>query len=74
MSEQIHSSGFLDGDAGKAEAITEVRREAALLKTGALQNAIFNSANFSSIATDETSSFNCSMSAPSACWATRPPK
>jgi PAS domain S-box-containing protein len=27
--------------------------EAALLKTGALQNAIFNSANFSSIATDE---------------------
>src|SRR5947209_8313739 len=42
----------LDGDSGKAEAITEVRREAALLKTGALQNAIFNSANFSSIATD----------------------
>ncbi|MCR4309478.1 MAG: PAS domain S-box protein [Deltaproteobacteria bacterium] len=33
--------------------ISEVRREAALLKTGALQNAIFNSANFSSIATDE---------------------
>jgi hypothetical protein len=46
-----HSSAFLDGDAGQAEAITEVRREAALLKTGALQNAIFNSANFSSIAT-----------------------
>src|SRR4249919_2740182 len=53
MSEQIHDSAFLDGDAGKAEAVTEVRREAALLKTGALQNAIFNSANFSSIATDE---------------------
>jgi PAS domain S-box-containing protein len=53
MSEQIHSSAFLGGDAGKAEAISEVRREAALLKTGALQNAIFNSANFSSIATDE---------------------
>ena len=52
MSEEIHSSAFLDGDAGKAEAITEVRREAALLKTGALQNAIFNSANFSSIAAD----------------------
>src|SRR5688572_6023821 len=33
--------------------ISEVRREAALLKTGALQNAILNSANFSSIATDE---------------------
>src|SRR5688572_3902007 len=29
------------------------RAEAALLKAGALQNAIFNSANFSSIATDE---------------------
>jgi PAS domain S-box-containing protein len=35
------------------DAVTEVRREAALLKTGALQNAILNSANFSSIATDE---------------------
>jgi PAS domain S-box-containing protein len=35
------------------DVVTEVRREAALLKTGALQNAILNSANFSSIATDE---------------------
>jgi PAS domain S-box-containing protein len=43
----------LDDDAGTADVITEVRREAALLKTGALQNAILNSANFSSIATDE---------------------
>ena len=40
-------------DAGKAAGITEVRRQEALLKTGALQNAIFNSANFSIIATDE---------------------
>jgi PAS domain S-box-containing protein len=32
---------------------TETRRKETLLKTGALQNAIFNSANFSSIATDE---------------------
>src|SRR5271166_5077712 len=39
--------------AGTLDVITEVRREEALLKTGALQNAIFNSANFSSIATDE---------------------
>ena len=39
--------------AAAAEAVTEVRREEALLKTGALQNAILNSANFSSIATDE---------------------
>src|SRR6478752_844109 len=35
------------------EVVTERRRAEALLKTGALQNAIFNSANFSSIATDE---------------------
>src|SRR3954471_1703074 len=35
------------------EIITEVRRKEALLKAGALQDAIFNSANFSSIATDE---------------------
>jgi PAS domain S-box-containing protein len=40
-------------DAIAVDVVTEVRREAALLKTGALQNAIFNSANFSSIATDE---------------------
>jgi PAS domain S-box-containing protein len=32
--------------------ISEVRSEATLLKAGALQSAIFNSANFSSIATD----------------------
>ena len=38
--------------AGTAEGITEVRRQETLLKTGALQNAILNSANFSSIATD----------------------
>jgi PAS domain S-box-containing protein len=31
---------------------TEFRRQQSLLKTGALQSAIFNSANFSSIATD----------------------
>ncbi|MFI3157155.1 MAG: PAS domain S-box protein [Methylococcaceae bacterium] len=35
-----------------ADGITELRREEALLKAGALQSAIFNSANFSSIATD----------------------
>ena len=41
-------------DAARAvDVVTEIRREAALLKTGALQNAILNSANFSSIATDE---------------------
>ena len=36
-----------------ADGITEVKRQKAMLKTGALQNAILNSANFSSIATDE---------------------
>ena len=38
--------------AGTVEVLSEVRRQEALLKTGALQSAIFNSANFSSIATD----------------------
>jgi PAS domain S-box-containing protein len=42
-----------DDAARTLDVVTEVRREEALLKTGALQNAIFNSANFSSIATDE---------------------
>lgn len=42
-------STMLDSDAGTAE----VQRQQALLKTGALQNAILNSANFSIIATDE---------------------
>jgi PAS domain S-box-containing protein len=40
-------------EGGKAAVITEVRRQEALLKTGALQNAILTSANFSIIATDE---------------------
>ena len=40
-------------EGGKAAGITEVRRQEALLKTGALQNAILTSANFSIIATDE---------------------
>jgi len=38
--------------ADPAKITLEDQREATLLKTGALQNAIFNSANFSSIATD----------------------
>jgi PAS domain S-box-containing protein len=42
-----------DPAAGTPDSGAEVRRNEALLKTGALQNAIFNSANFSSIATDE---------------------
>ena len=37
---------------GRVDVSTEVRHSEALLQTGALQSAIFNSANFSSIATD----------------------
>ena len=43
----------LAGDAGSADGSTEARRQKDLLKTGALQYAILNSANFSIIATDE---------------------
>jgi PAS domain S-box-containing protein len=43
----------LADNAGKADGIIEVRRQEALLKTGALQTAILTSANFSIIATDE---------------------
>ena len=44
---------ILDSHSDGMDILTEGRREEALLKAGALQNAIFNSANFSSIATDE---------------------
>ena len=47
------NDSVIPDDAGKADGITEVRRQEALLKTGALQNAILTSANFSIIATDE---------------------
>src|SRR6202051_2285038 len=53
MSAQYPVSAMLDDIDATGEVVTEVGREAALLKTGALQNAIFNSENFSSIATDE---------------------
>jgi PAS domain S-box-containing protein len=49
----MKQKAVLDGDPGAVEIVTEVRRKEVLLKAGALQNAIFNSANFSSIATDE---------------------
>jgi len=42
-----------DDKQGGTEGASEFRRQEALLKTGALQDAIFNSAYFSSIATDE---------------------
>jgi signal transduction histidine kinase/AmiR/NasT family two-component response regulator len=40
-------------DTRKSAGAKELQRQQNLLKTGALQNAILNSANFSSIATDE---------------------
>jgi PAS domain S-box-containing protein len=52
MSPQTYDSALPAETAG-VDVVTEVRRRESLLKTGALQNAIFNSANFSSIATDE---------------------
>jgi PAS domain S-box-containing protein len=48
----MESTVLLDDDSAAVKIVTEVRREEALLKAGTLQNAIFNSANFSSIATD----------------------
>jgi PAS domain S-box-containing protein len=42
---------FLPGDTGATDII-DVHRQEALIKADALQSAIFNSANFSSIATD----------------------
>jgi len=57
---------------GTAEGITELLRQEALLKTGALQSAIFNSANFSSIAPTPRASSRSSTWVRSACWATRP--
>src|SRR5256885_11304394 len=53
MAEKNSDSATLDLAASTTAARIEVRRQEALLKTGALQNAIFNSANFSIIATDE---------------------
>ena len=52
MPKNIRDPATLNPAAGTVEYITEVHRQEALLKTGALQSAIFNSANFSSIATD----------------------
>jgi signal transduction histidine kinase len=52
MAETGNASALADA-VGKAEGSSETQRQEALLKTGALQNAILTSANFSIIATDE---------------------
>ena len=43
-----------DDSTGPLNVIVEPRHQEALMKTGGLRNALLNSANFSSIATDET--------------------
>ncbi len=50
---QAMDSALPDPPQSRAEKIVEFKRQKTLLKTGALQDAIFNSAYFSSIATDE---------------------
>jgi PAS domain S-box-containing protein len=52
MSAKALDPAVFDDAANTGEIIFERRSEATLLKAGALQSAIFNSANFSSIATD----------------------
>jgi len=52
MSAKDIDSAITDEDTAMKNGSTELNRQEALLKTGALQSAIFNSANFSSIATD----------------------
>jgi PAS domain S-box-containing protein len=51
--EAVHSGNSSEDTAKAQFLLAERRRRAGLLKAGALQDAIFNSANFSSIATDE---------------------
>lgn len=49
----MSQTGILNDDPLAAEVAAEVRSRELLLKVGALQDAIFSSANFSIIATDE---------------------
>jgi len=48
----LPASAPSDVAAGTMDAVTEAGRKESLLKAGALQTAVFNGANFSSIATD----------------------
>src|ERR1035437_4494376 len=52
MSKKAQNSALSNPVSATAVDATEARRQDTLLKAGALQSAIFNSANFSSIATD----------------------
>ncbi|HAF44889.1 MAG TPA: hybrid sensor histidine kinase/response regulator, partial [Gallionellaceae bacterium] len=53
MPEEKHTSDLFSTAADTAAGAIEAKHQRNLLKTGALQKAILNSANFSSIATDE---------------------
>lgn len=53
MPKKIRVPAILNPAAETAEGITDVRPWETLIKAEALQSAIFNSANFSSIATNE---------------------
>ncbi|MBF0126400.1 MAG: PAS domain S-box protein, partial [Magnetococcales bacterium] len=52
MSKKNCNPGMSSSAADSTNGVMKIKRKEALFKTGALQNAIFNSANFSSIATD----------------------
>jgi len=52
MSDKTLDPGTASCEGNTGIVTSDISSEAALLKAGALQNAIFNSANFSSIATD----------------------
>jgi len=53
MYKTISDRAIFNPAVSTAEGVTELYRQERLLKAGALQNAIFNSENFSGIATDE---------------------
>ena len=53
MSNPQFGAQVADGEVRSTEVVAEFRRQQALLKAGALQNAILTSASFSIIATDE---------------------
>jgi len=52
MPSEVPDSDVTRAAAGAGDIVSEVRSDAVLPKAEALQSAIFNSANFSSIATD----------------------
>src|SRR5256885_6792160 len=53
MARKTTSAADINAGTRTPDGITDARHQEILLKTGALQKAIFNSANFSIIATDE---------------------